>query len=350
MLSNSSSRRQATSSRWADEIRLAWDRPRSRDSADRVQVQYNDRRITSESYVAETVDALKARFKEYTQQFTKPAVRAKLKGMLDERLMDILEQLYWNDPRTPELSKLGEDRKLTPDDLDAYWKYKLETASSLLTKSGVGRDSTSLVADGLRGLIDSIATGEPFTFHPSAAERIVEFSHAILRERMGVTADQVENCIKPYKYEVEVDDREWAQGRERAEVKFGEEIERCESKLAEIRKRVGGSRRMGGLVGHVAELEKWEEERRRRRMASLTRKDEGDEEQDIDQEDGSTPLDAYKYSSAQIIDGESASRADGSTSIPLDCCSSRCRKARLVTLQQACPSQNAPTRTQIPPM
>jgi hypothetical protein len=228
--------------------------------------------------------------------------------MLDERLMDILEQLYWNDPRTPELSKLAEDRKLTPDDLDAYWKYKLETASSLLTKSGVGRDSTALVADGLRGLIDSIATGEPFTFHPSAAERIVEFSHAILRERMGVTADQVENCIKPYKYEVEVDDREWVQGRERAEVKFGEEIERCETKLAEIRKRVGGSRRMGGLVGHVAELEKWEEERRRRRVASLTRKDEGDGEQDKEQEDVSTPLDAYKYSSAQIIDGESSSR------------------------------------------
>lgn len=111
--------------------------------------------------------------------------------MLDEKLMNILEQLYWNDPRLVELSKLADERKLTPDELDAYWKYKLETASSLLTKSGVGRDSTNLVADGLRGLIDSIAMGEPFTFHPSAAERIVEFSHAILRERMGLTADQV---------------------------------------------------------------------------------------------------------------------------------------------------------------
>ena len=111
--------------------------------------------------------------------------------MLDEKLMNILEQIYWNDPRLVELSKLAEDRKLTPEELDNYWKYKLETASSLLTKSGVGRDSTNLVADGLRGLIDSIAMGEPFTFHPSAAERIVEFSHAILRERMGLTADQV---------------------------------------------------------------------------------------------------------------------------------------------------------------
>lgn len=134
---------------------------------------------------------MKARFKEYTAQFTKPSVRSKLKTMLDEKLMNILEQLYWNDPRLVELSKIAEDRKLTPEELDVYWKYKLETASSLLTKSGVGRDSTNLVADGLRGLIDSIAMGEPFTFHPSAAERIVEFSHAILRERMGMTADQV---------------------------------------------------------------------------------------------------------------------------------------------------------------
>jgi len=261
-------------------------------------VQYNDRRITSESYVAETVDALKARFKDYTSQFTKPAVRSKLKAMLDEKLMDILEQLYWTDPRTAELSKLAEDRKMTSEELDPYWKYKLETASSLLTKSGVGRDSTSLVADGLRGLIDNIATGEPFTFHPSAAERIVEFSHAILRERMGLTADQVENCIKPYKYEVEVDDREWAIGRDKAEIKFGEEMVRCDYKLAEIRSRVGGGRRLNGLMRHVNDLEKWDEERRRRRVSAPAV--EGEEMR----EEGAPVLDAYKYSPAQIIDGE----------------------------------------------
>lgn len=247
--------------------------------------------------MAETVDALKARFKDYTAQFTKPLVRSKLKSMLDDKLMDILEQLYWNDPRTPELGKLAEDRKMTTEELDPYWKYKLETASSLLTKSGVGRDSTSLVADGLRGLIDSIATGEPFTFHPSAAERIVEFSHGILRERMGLTADQVENCIKPYKYEVEVDDREWTVGREKAEIKFGEEMARCDIKLAELRSRVGGGRRLNGLMRHVNDLERWEEERRRRRIASPIPDGE-----DI-KEEGGPVLDAYKYSPAQIIDG-----------------------------------------------
>ncbi|KIR30465.1 dynamin GTPase [Cryptococcus deuterogattii 99/473] len=261
------------------------------------KVQYNDRRITSESYMAETIDALKARFKEYTAQFTKPAVRAKLKDMLDDKLMYILEQLYWNDPRAAELGKLAEDRKLSAEDLEPYWNYKLETASSLLTKSGVGRDSTTLVADGLRQLIDSIATGEPFTFHPSVTDRITEFSLAILRERMGITADQVENCIKPYKYEVEVDDREWAVGRDRAEEKFTEEIKRCDAKLTEIKGRVGGSRKLGGLIRHVGDLERWEDERKRRRLSGV----------DGEADDSAVPvLDAYQYSPAQIVDGRHA--------------------------------------------
>ncbi|WRT64049.1 uncharacterized protein IL334_000977 [Kwoniella shivajii] len=269
------------------------------------KVQYNDRRITSESYMAETIDALKARFKEYTAQFTKPAVRSKLKGMLDDKVMDILEKLYWDDPRTLELAKLGEDRKLTPEELDTYWKYKLETASSLLTKSGVGRDSTGLVAEGLRQLIDSIATGEPFTFHPSVSERITEFSHAILRERMGLTADQVENCIKPYKYEVEMDDREWEVGRDRAEEKFGEEIKRCDNKLNEIRGKLGGARKLNGLIKHVAELEKWEVERRKRRLSGgLNATSNSEDEGQV--EEGAPVLDAYKYSPAQIIDGRHA--------------------------------------------
>ena len=276
------------------------------------QVQYNDRRITSESYVAETVDALKSRFKEYTSQFSRPAVRSKLKVMLDDKVMDILEQLYWNDPRTAELSRLSDDRRLTPEELDSYWKFKLETASSLLTKSGIGRDSTAMVAEGLRQLIDSIATGEPFTYHPDASARIVDFSHAILRERMGMTADQVENCIKPFKYEVEVDAREWGAGMERAEGKFEEEVGLVEHKLGEIRKRVGGGRRLGGLVKHVAELEQWEEERRRRRVSRLSRDVSVEAERETDgdgvegDDEGVSVLDAYKYSPAQIVDGESS--------------------------------------------
>ncbi|KAI0072946.1 hypothetical protein K474DRAFT_1667160 [Panus rudis PR-1116 ss-1] len=263
------------------------------------KVQYNDRRISAESYVAETVDLLKARFKEFTSQFRKPQIRAKLKEMLDEKVMDVLEQLYWTDKRIPELAQIAADPKVKPEDVEPYWRYKLEAASSLLTKSGVGRDSTLLVAEGLRTLIDSIASGEPFTYHPRAAERLIEFSHAILRDRIGVTSDQVENCIKPYKYEVEVEPREWEVGRTEAVQLFEKEMSLCEEKLKEIRKRVGGSRRLNNLMGYVKELELKERERKQRLIANPN--PEGEEK-----EDTSSIVDDYRYPPAQIIDARHA--------------------------------------------
>ncbi|TFK49995.1 hypothetical protein OE88DRAFT_1661476 [Heliocybe sulcata] len=261
------------------------------------KVQYNDRRISAESYVAETVDLLKARFREFTQQFKKPQIRAKLKEMLDEKVMDVLEQLYWLDKRVPELGELSANSKVKPEDVEPYWRHKLEAASSLLTKSGVGRDSTLLVADGLRALIESIAAGEPFTFHPRAAERIVEFAHMILRDRVGLTSDQVENCIKPYKYEVEVDAREWEFGRQQAVDLFDKEMAMCETKLKEIRKRVGGSRRLTSLMSYVKTLEEREKERKARRLL---------QDEESKEADAKSVPDDYQYPPAQILDARHA--------------------------------------------
>jgi len=259
------------------------------------KVQYNDRRITAESYVAETMDTLKLRFKEYTQQFRRPIIRAKLKAMLEDKVMDVLEQLYWLDKRAPELGTLASDPKLKPDEVEPYWRHKLEAASSLLTKSGIGRDSTLLVADGLRSLIDSIAAGEPFNFHPRAAERLTEFSHTILRDRIGVTSDQVENCIKPFKYEVEVEPREWESGRERAVELFEKEVVMCEQKLKDIKKKVGGGRRLNGLIGYVKTLEEKQKEKTQKRL------DVDDAQHQPESED--TPLESYRYPPAQLVDG-----------------------------------------------
>ncbi|KAI0349292.1 hypothetical protein OH77DRAFT_1594319 [Trametes cingulata] len=260
------------------------------------KVQYNDRRISAESYVAETMDLLKARFKEYTAQFRKPQVRAKLKAMLEERVMDVLEQLYWTDKRAPELTALAADARIKPEDVEPYWRYKLDAASSLLTKSGVGRDSTLLVADGLRALIDSIAQGEPFNFHPRAAERLIQFSHMLLRERIGVTSDQVENCIKPYKFEVEVEPREWEAGRAEAVQLFEREMKLCEDKLKEIKGKVGGNRRLNNLISYVKELEEKERERKQRRLTA------GDEAEPAADVNG----DEYRYPPAQILDARHA--------------------------------------------
>jgi hypothetical protein len=267
------------------------------DASYQFKVQYNDRRISAESYVAETIDSLKAKFKEFTKEFGKKNVREKVKGMLDGKMMDVLEQLYWSDKRLAELSALGANGKVRPEDLDAYWRYKLDAASSLLTKSGVGRDSTHLVADGLRALIDTIATDEPFTHHPRAAERIVQLSHSILRSHLAIASDQVENCIKPYKYEVEVDPSEWAVGNERAKELFEREAKVVEERLGEIRKRVGGGRRLGALLGYVKGLEVVERERRERR-------ERGVEGGDVAEEVVVDVVPDYRYPPAQILEGE----------------------------------------------
>ncbi|KAG6915757.1 hypothetical protein DXG01_009994 [Tephrocybe rancida] len=84
------------------------------------KVQYNDRHITAESYVAEMMDALKLRFKDSTQQFKRHIIRAKLKGTLDDKVMDVLEQLYWLDRRAPELGTLGAGPKLKPEEVEPY--------------------------------------------------------------------------------------------------------------------------------------------------------------------------------------------------------------------------------------
>nr|ASF90246.1 hypothetical protein SPAR05795 [Bartheletia paradoxa] len=253
------------------------------EAAYQFKVQYNDRSITAESYVAETMDALKERFKDFTGQFSKPTVRAYLKEMLDDKVMDIMAQMYWVDQRTPELSQLSNDSKVTSESLEPYWGYKLEASASALTKMGVGRRSTEQVVAALRSQIESIAQGEPFSFHPMTAERIVQFAHAILRDRFSVTSDQVENCIKPYKYEVDIEPGEWEAGRARAQKLIERELVQCEGALNAIVSEVGG-RKLKSAIRFVSDLEEKEKKRTARRLAGTqTEEDiEGDIDDDAD--------------------------------------------------------------------
>jgi hypothetical protein len=65
-------------------------------------------------------------------------------------------------------------------------------------------------------------------------------------------------------------------------------------KLGEIRDKVGGGRRLNGLVSYVAEVERAEEERRNRRMTG-----------EVGEVEETGPMDVYKYSPAQVVDGTS---------------------------------------------
>ncbi|KAK4050082.1 mitochondrial dynamin GTPase Msp1 [Microbotryomycetes sp. JL201] len=250
------------------------------EAAYQFKVQYNDRSISAESYVAETMDHLKARINELGRNFTKSDVRRLLKAALDEQVLDLLAQQYWTDPKAPELSKLGNDSRLSPDELDAYWQRKLDAISSALTKSGVGRTSTQLVVDAIRARLGSLANEEPLTYHPDAADRVNATADAILRERFTLTSDQVENSVKPFKYEVEVESKEWDRGRDKAVELLQRELSMCEGALGKIKDAVG-ARKLRGAMEYVGELEEKERRRRQRMREARAASEDYIEEEDM---------------------------------------------------------------------
>ena len=70
----------------------------------------------------------------------------------------------------------------------------------------------------------------------------------------------------------------------------------CESKLKEIRKKVGGSRRLNNLMSYVRDLDEREKERKKKVVAAIAAGEETEEPAAFDE--GS-----YKYPPAQIVDG-----------------------------------------------
>lgn len=219
------------------------------------KVQYNDRPLSAESYLAENLDAFKHAFKEFTEHFGRPQVRELLKQEIDQRVLDILAQRYWNKPITDlsapptELDSLNELPNADPESL--YWHRKLDASTSSLTKLGIGRLATTVVADALQSHIERLISESSFSSHPFARHAITEAASGILNDRFYSTSDQVENCIKPYKFEIEVEDVEWGKGRENAARILRDELKACEAASKGIEESVGGRKKLKDVMTFV---------------------------------------------------------------------------------------------------
>lgn len=229
------------------------------EAAYEFKVQYNDRPLSAESYLAESLDGFKHSFKAFTEAFGRPQVREMLKAELDQRVMDILAQRYWNkpvddlDPPMMELDPLKDLPKADPESL--YWHRKLDASSSTLTKLGIGRLATTVVANSLQNHIEALLANSTFASHPGAHKQITDASTSILNERFFSTSDQVENCIKPYKFEIEVEDTEWAKGRENVGKVLKEELRACESAMKHVED-VVGRRKLKDVVSFIDRVRK----------------------------------------------------------------------------------------------
>lgn len=224
------------------------------------KVQYNDRPLSAESYLAESLDTFKHSFKQFTEGFGRPQMRELLKSELDQKVLDLLAARYWNKPITdlsvakPEPDHIADLPKAEPDSL--YWHRQLDASASALTKLGVGRLATTVVASSLQTHVDKLLNNSNFATHPFARQAILEAASTILNERFYSTSDQVENCIKPFKFEIDIEEREWSQGRQHAGEVLKKELHDCEAALGSLESSVGGRRKMKEVINFIDKARK----------------------------------------------------------------------------------------------
>ncbi|KAG4303807.1 hypothetical protein PORY_002787 [Pneumocystis oryctolagi] len=199
-----------------------------------LKVEYNDRYLTPEIYMAELVDILKHRFKRFVDNFGKPKIRIMLKDIMNQKVLDLLAEKYWIDESIFELSKKCNN--------DIYWKHKLDLSTSCLTKLGIGRLVTGLLTSTIISEMEKIAEEDQFKMHPYVTQCIIQSTRSILKERYHNTVEQVENCVKPYKHEIDIDENEWKLGRESSLRILKKEIEMCQDSIKELKNSIGSKK------------------------------------------------------------------------------------------------------------
>ncbi|POR33990.1 Protein msp1, mitochondrial [Tolypocladium paradoxum] len=219
------------------------------------KVQYNDRPLSAESYLAESLDAFKHSFKQFAEEFGRPQMRELLKSELDQKVLDLMAARYWNKPIADlsvvqlEPDQIADLPKADPSSL--YWHRQLDASASALTKLGVGRLATTVVSSSLQSHVDKLLNNSNFATHPFARNAIMEAASTILNERFYSTSDQVENCVKPFKFEIDVEEREWAQGRQHVGDVLKKELRDCEAALGHLESTVGGRRKLKEVMTFV---------------------------------------------------------------------------------------------------
>lgn len=219
------------------------------------KVQYNDRPLSAESYLAESLDAFKHSFKRFTEEFGRPQMHELLKNELDQRMLDLLAARYWNKPVYDLSVPIAEPNSLADlpkaDTTSLYWRRQLDASTSALTKLGVGRLATTVVAGSIQSHIDALIGQSTFVNHPFARQAITEAASSILNDRFYSTSDQVENCIKPFKFEIDMEEREWTTGRDHVQGVLKKELTAVESAMKDMESTVGGRRKLKEVMNFV---------------------------------------------------------------------------------------------------
>lgn len=230
------------------------------------KVQYNERTLSAESYLAESLDAFKHEFKKVSEQFGRRQVRDIVKRELDQQVLNLLAQRYWNRP-VDDLRPVDQSSESIQEPLQSLpkadpenplWHLKLDASTSTLTKLGIGRLATTVTAQALHSAVQGLIYSTPFASHPFAVQAITAASENILKDLAYDTSDELEICVKPYKYRVEVSDQEWKQGRENISKVLKDELQSCESALKSVEDQIGSRRKAKDVLAFIDRVRKGE--------------------------------------------------------------------------------------------
>ncbi|OLY85752.1 Protein msp1, mitochondrial [Smittium mucronatum] len=289
-----------------------------------IKVQYNDERVTAESYLADSIDVLKQRIKLFKESFGKSQVRDEIQKYMQKKIVEICDNLYWNDPKIEKMCNhvlgnsrlpflenflgstmsvistaasnmkivlsevldantggintlpsrngtgskeprqglgtdqsyindgsenlrgdygnagplnLGDKRDWLPEN-EIYWNHKLDRSTGLLVKSGIGRNTTRLVVDLMMNNVYDIVNTPPFSYHPEARAMVIKIASEILRSKYVSTVEQVENTIKPFKYEIEIEPHEWKIARDSSVKMIDDQIQKCKNEIKKTKSMV----------------------------------------------------------------------------------------------------------------
>lgn len=213
----------------------------------RFKVEFNDRQLTPKSYLLNNIDILKLSIKEFQEKFDRYLLKSILKAELDQKVLDFLAARYWKDENLSELSS-----KMKNEDSMLYWHKKLELASSSLTKIGMGRLSTQLVTNSILKELENILDSTQLRNHDLIKELITNTAVNVLNTKYYSTADQVENCIKPFKYEIDLEERDWRLARDHSIKLIKEELRQCNHRFNTIKNSIG-SKKLQRVMEYVGE-------------------------------------------------------------------------------------------------
>ena len=204
------------------------------------KVLYNDRPISAEAYVTNIFMQFKSELGSLASQFGRGYVRSLVRQRLEGRFVDICDKTYWFQPETRQLDA----RKSQAIE----WIQKMYASASSLTKSGIGRTCTHGLYESVDAKIEEILERMPFHYHRDALSRFTLTILHRLKTKLSSAIDQVENGIKPLKYQVEFTRSEWENARHRVLKLMDIEISKSSDILDGLYQRFGQRRIYDSLV------------------------------------------------------------------------------------------------------